>query len=124
MPGVMTSVSFHFFQTKKVEHSQFMVVYLLNCIWPTEILLEPMMKFKVIEVTKQGIITVEPVKGGLVLEDEIPPGCIRHIISNFLKHGKESKEACDKMCKILCRVNLDDSSSRKSNTSSSFRGTT
>ena len=107
----MTSVSFHFFQTKKVEHSQFMVVYLLNCIWPTEILLEPITKFKVIEVTKQGIVTVEPVKGGL--EDEISPGCVRHIISNLLKYGKGSKDVCDKMCRILCKVNLDDSSSRK-----------
>ena len=81
-----------------------------------EILLEPMMKFRVKEVTEQDglkIVQLEPVKGELFLEKEVPPGCTQHIISNLLKHGKESKEFCDKMCRILCRVYLDDSSSRK-----------
>ena len=75
------------------------------------------MKSRVREVTQQDefkIVQIEPVKGRLLLEDEIPPGCIQHIISNLLKHGKESKEACDKMCRILCKVYMGDSSSRKS----------
>ena len=84
-----------------------------------EILLEPMMRFRVLGITQQDelkIIQVEPVKGRLPLEDEIPPGCIQHIISSMLKHGKESKDVCDKMCRIICKVHMDDSSSRKSET--------
>ena len=80
-----------------------------------------MMKSRVREVTQQDefkIVQIEPVKGRFLLEDEIPPGCIQHIISNLLKHGKESKEACDKMCRILCKIHMDDSSSRKSWTKS------
>ena len=79
--------------------------------------MEPMMKFRVRGVTEESglkIVQVEPVKGSLLLEDDIPPGCIQHIISNLLKHGKNSKEICDKMCQILCGVYLDDGSSRKS----------
>ena len=75
-----------------------------------------MMKFIVLGVTKQDelkVVQIEPVKGKLLLEDEIPPGCTQHIISNLLKHGKESKEICDKMCRILCKVYMDDYSSRK-----------
>lgn len=71
------------------------------------------MEFKVIEVTKQGIVIVEPIKGKFTLEDEIPPGCIQHIISSLLTHGNESKEICDNMCRILSRVNMDDYSSCK-----------
>ena len=60
------------------------------------------------------IVQVEPVKGSLLLEDDISPGCIKHIVSNLLKHGKGSKDICDKMCQILCGVYLDDGSFRKS----------
>ena len=84
--------------------------------WPLEILLEPMMKFRVRGITVQDelkIVQVEPVKGRLLLEDEVPPGCIQHIISNLLKDGKESKEICDKMCRILCKVYMNDDSACK-----------
>ena len=87
----------------------------------SEILLEPMTKFRVREVTEQNsfkIVRVEPMKGMLLLEDEIPPGCIQHIISNLMRYEKESKEVRDKMCWILCKVYMDDDSSRKSQTSS------
>ena len=80
------------------------------------------MKFRVKGVIQQDelkIVQVKPLNGKLLLlEDEIPPGCIQHIISDLLKHGKESKEACDKMCRILCKIHMDDSSSRKSWTKS------
>ena len=75
-----------------------------------------MMRFRVRGVTKQDelkIIQVEPVKGSFLLEDEITPGCIQHIISNLMRYGKESKEIRDKMCRILCKVYMDDDSSRK-----------
>ena len=76
------------------------------------------MRFRVREVIQQDefkIVQVEPVKGRLLLEDEIPPGCIQHIISNLMRYGKDSKEACDKMCRILYNVYMGDSSSRKTN---------
>ena len=76
------------------------------------------MKFRIREVTQQGhfkIVQIEPVNGRLLLEDEVPPGCIQHIILNLTKHGKESKEICDKMCRILYKVYMDDYSSRKIN---------
>ena len=75
------------------------------------------MKLIVRGVTAQSglkIVQIEPVKGSLLLEDDIPPGCIKHIVSNLLKHGKGSKDICDKMCQILCDVYLDDCSFRKS----------
>ena len=74
------------------------------------------MRFRVMEITKQSgfkVVQIEPMKGRLFLEDEIPPGCIQHVISNLLKYGKDSKDACDKMCRILCSVYMNDSSSRK-----------
>ena len=75
------------------------------------------MKFRVRGVTEESglkIVQIEPVKGSLLLENDIPPGCIQYIVSNLLKHGKGSKDICDKMCQILCGVYLDDCSFRKS----------
>ena len=60
------------------------------------------------------IVQLEPQRVPLLLEGEITPGCIQHIISNLVKYGKDSKEICDKMCRILCRVHMYDDSSRKS----------
>ena len=78
--------------------------------------MEPMIKLKVKEVTKQGelkIIRVEPVKWGLQLHENInPPEFTQHITS-LLKHGRDSKEECDRMCKILCKAYMDDYSSCK-----------
>ena len=68
------------------------------------------------EVTKQDSLTIvqlEPQKAPLLLKDEIPPGCIQHIISNLSKYGKESEEQCNRMCEILCKIDLDDDSSCK-----------
>ena len=82
------------------------------------------MKLRVIEVTKQDelkIVQVESVKECLLLEDEISPGCIQYIVSNLSKHGKESKETCDKMCRILCNVYIENNSSRKMQNNRSFR---
>ena len=76
------------------------------------------MKFRVREVTQQDelkIVQIEPVKGKFLLEDEIPPGCIKYIISNLLKYGKYSKEVCDKMCRILCKIHIDEDFSCKIN---------
>lgn len=76
-----------------------------------------MMKFVVKSVTKQENITVvalEPLNQPLLLENEIPPGCIQHIILT-LENNMESKEICDKMCDILCNVNMDDDNSRNYN---------
>ena len=74
------------------------------------------MRFRVLGVTQQDhfkVVQLEPQKAPLLLEDEISPGCIQYIISNLLNHGRGSKEVCDKMCKILCKVYMDDYSSRK-----------
>ena len=79
--------------------------------------MEPMMKFRVRGVTEESglkIVQIEPIKSVFLLEDDITPGCIKHIVSNLLKHGKGSKDICDKMCQILCGVYLDDDSFRKS----------
>ena len=68
------------------------------------------------EVTKQDSLTIvqlEPQSIPLLFENKIPPGCIQHIILALLKRGKESNEVCDKMCNILCKINLDNSASRK-----------
>ena len=68
------------------------------------------------EVTKQGSLTIvqlEPQKAPLLLENEISPGCIQHIISNLSSHGKESEEQCNRMCEVLCNVYMSDDSSRK-----------
>ena len=78
--------------------------------------MEPMLKFVVKSVKKQDdltVVVVEPVKQNLLLEDEIPPGCIQHIIS-ALKDNSNSKEACVRLCKILDDVYMDDDNSRKS----------
>ena len=75
-----------------------------------------MRKYIVKEVTKQDSLTIvqlEPQKASLLLEKEIPLGRIQHVISNLSKNGKESEEQCNKMCEILCKIDLNDDSSRK-----------
>ena len=75
-----------------------------------------MRKYTVKEVTQQGILTVvqlEPQKAKLLLEEAIPPGCIQHIITILSKHGKESEVLCNRLCKLLCKIDMDDYSSRK-----------
>lgn len=77
-----------------------------------EVLLEPMLKFKVESIIEDEHFTkvvLEPMDKlePLLLEDSIPPGCIQHIISNLMKY-KDSEEECNRMCSILCRVYMDD----------------
>ena len=75
-----------------------------------------MRKYNVKEVTPQGSLTIvrlEPQKEKLLLEEEIPPGCIQHIILSLSKHGKVSEDLCNRICKMLCSVYMDDYSSRK-----------
>ena len=116
-------------QKKKVNQNQLTKTKAFNQLFTLnelEILLEPMMRFRVRGVTQQDmlkIVQIEPMKGRLLLEDEITPGCIQHIISNLLRYGKESKEVCDKMCRALCKVYMDDSSSRKTNKKQIIFGT-
>ena len=91
-----------------------MILY--GYFYALEVIIEPMRKYTVKEVTKQDTLTIvrlEPQKVPLLLEDGIPPGCIQHIITNLLKHGKESEEQCNRMCEILCKVYMDDYFSRK-----------
>ena len=80
----------------------------------TEILLEPTRRFVVKNVGKRDnltIVVLEPIEKPLLFEDEIPSGCIQHIISNLMENG-DSKEICDRMCDILCNINMDDDNSR------------
>ena len=66
-------------------------------------------------VTKQDTLTIvqlEPEKAPLFLEDEIPSGCLQHIIANLSKHGRTLEGPCNKMCRILCTVHMDDNNSR------------
>lgn len=84
-------------------------------LFPTEVLLEPMLKFAVKSVSKQDeltLVVLEPVEQPLLLEDSVPPGCIQHIVSELTKN-KDSKVACDGICDILCGVYMDDNASRK-----------
>ena len=71
------------------------------------------MTFIVRETTEQEglkIVQIEPMRGIFLLDDEVPLGCIQHIISSLMRYGKESKEICDKMCRILCNIHMDDCS--------------
>lgn len=80
----------------------------------TEIILEPMRRFVVKNARKLDnltIVVLEPIEEPLLFEDEIPSGCIQHIISNLMENG-ESKEICDMMCDILCNINMNDDISR------------
>lgn len=74
-----------------------------------------MLKFVVKNVIKQGghltFVVIEPIKQPLFLEKEIQPGCIQHIIP-ILIDNECSKETCDRMCDILCNINMDDDTSR------------
>ena len=66
-------------------------------------------------VTKQDTLTIvqiEPEKAPLLLEDEIPSGCTRYIIANLSKDKKPPEDLCNKMCRILCTVHMDDNNSR------------
>ena len=115
MPGVMISAIFHAYKKNKVNKIYKSMIF-HHQFHTLEVLLEPMMKFKVKEVTRQDpftIVQLEPLIVPLLLEEEIPAGCIQHIISNLSKHGKESKELCDRICEILCKIDLDNDSSRK-----------
>ena len=75
-----------------------------------------MLKFVVKSVTKEDdnliIVVVEPAKQSLLLEDEIPPGCIQHIISSLMEN-RDSKEDSIRLCDILSNIYMDDDSSRK-----------
>ena len=74
-----------------------------------------MLKFTVKSVTEQDdltIVVVEPLEQSLLLSDEIPAGCIHHIVS-ALQNNKDSKEACVRLCNILSNVHMDDDNSRK-----------
>lgn len=78
--------------------------------------MEPMRRYRVKSVTKQDsfdIVQLEPMGSPLFLEEDIPGGCIQHIITNILRYGRSSKDLCDKMCSILCRVHMEDADSRK-----------
>ena len=99
---------------KKVNKTTKASLQLIFCF--LEVIVEPMRKYTVREITKQDSLTVaqlEPQKVPLLLEDKILPGRIQHIISNLSKHGKESEEACNKICEMLYKIDLDDDSSRK-----------
>lgn len=65
------------------------------------------------------IVSLEPLNQPLFLEDEIPPGCIQHILSNLL-NNIESKDICIKMCKIIRKIHMDDDNSRNYHTFLSY----
>ena len=74
-----------------------------------------MLKFTVKDVKEQDGLTfvvVEPLEQSLLLSDEIPTGCIQHIVL-ALESGKDSKETCARLCNILSNVCMDDYNSRK-----------
>ena len=76
-----------------------------------------MLKFVVKKVAKQDdnltIVVVEPVEQSLLLKDDIPPGCIQHIIY-ALHENEDSKEDSIRLCNILSNVYMEDYNSRKS----------
>lgn len=93
----------------------YITTFIILYIVLTEIILEPMMKFVVKSVKNQeqlDFVVVEPLEQPLLLDEDIPPGCIQHIISALVKN-KKSKEECDRVCDILCNINIDDNASRK-----------
>ena len=74
-----------------------------------------MRTYKIKAITRQDALTIvqlEPEKAPLLLEGDIPSGCTQHIIANLLKYGKTSEELCNKMCRILCTVHMDDNNYR------------
>lgn len=74
-----------------------------------------MLKFKVKSVTnhdKFTYVVVEPLKEPPFLEEVIPSGCIQYIFQELLEN-KDSKDACCRLCDILCNVFMEDSTSRK-----------
>lgn len=81
----------------------------------TEILLEPMSHFEVTSVSKQSsftIVRIRALKSTLLLDEEIPPGCIQHIVSGLMKQDKMPRKLCDKLCFVLLKTPLYDSGSR------------
>ena len=58
------------------------------------------------------IVVVEPLEQPLLLSDDIPAGCIQHIVS-ALESASDSKETCVRLCNILSNVYMDDDNSRK-----------
>ena len=75
-----------------------------------------MSRFVVRDITNHGALTIvqlDPQKVKLFMEDKVVPGCIQHIIFNLSKDCYWSKDLCDKMCEILCKIDMDDYSSRK-----------
>lgn len=83
-----------------------------------------MREYNVKDVTKQGSLTIVQLgshKAPLLLEKEILPGCIQHIIVNIIKEGKKSNDVCDRMCDILCNTYMNnDDSSRKTEINNFF----
>lgn len=80
-----------------------------------------MRKYKVKGVIKQSsfdIVQLEPMRSPLLLEEEIEPGCIQHIITNIIGQGRYSKDLYNRMCCILCCIYMDDSTSRNTATAS------
>ena len=58
------------------------------------------------------IVVVEPLEQSLLLSDEIPAGCIQHIVSE-LDNSSNPKDTCSRLCNILSKVHMDDDNSRK-----------
>ena len=74
-----------------------------------------MLRFTVKSVTEQDdltVVVVEPAEQSLLLSDEIPAGCIQHIVS-ALQNNKDPKDTCSRLCNILSKVHMDDVNSRK-----------
>ena len=73
-------------------------------------------KYVVKEVKKEGDVTcVRLVSQGspLLLEKEIPPCFLPHMVRALMRRGNESEETCNNLCTVLMNVNLDDEYSRK-----------
>ena len=114
--GAMPSMNCHVTQTKRVMFIKCFNFSFLFLVHILEVLFEPMRKYIVKEVTQEDtlkIVRLEPQKAQLLLEDKIPSGCIQHIISSLSKQGRESVDICDKMCRVLCSIDLGNDSSRK-----------
>ena len=74
-----------------------------------------MQKFLVKAVAVEGpltIVQVEHLEQPLILENEIPPGCIQHIAAELSANGEKSEEVCNKICRILCSLDMNDRTSR------------
>ena len=77
--------------------------------------MEPMQILFVKAVAIEGsltIVQVEYLEQPLLFEDEIPPGCVQYIAAELSANGEKSEEVCNKMCKILCSLDMNDRTSR------------